>query len=238
MGRKPSGRKRGRKPRGSSPENEYPEGSCSAWPPALLERHSRFLDFYLSHFNGSRAAVEVGYSKRSAPQTAHDILNRHDVRTHLKLRRLEHSERVGDVSRERWERELGAVALANMADFAPMFGDGDPAEKLANLTRDQAAVVAEITVEEFRDGRTRARQVRRTKFKLVPKAKGLELLGMAKGWITEKVDHKHSHLHQGLILHSMLKEIAAGEVGKPIVEVEVQAALSAPIIEPQPEEAA
>lgn len=233
MTNKPKGRKRGPKPRGSSPKDQIQDGACSPWPAPLSIRHSKFLDFYMVSFNGSEAARQCGYSKRSAHDTAHAILNRPDVRLHLQLRRLEHSERLGGISKERWERELEAVALANMRNYIPLLGDGAPADKVSALTVDQAAALASITVEEFRDGRTNARHVRRTKFTLVPKAKGLELLGQARGWIVEKVDHKHKHEHQHLILGVMLKEIAATEDGKPIVDGQALVEGPAPIVEPE-----
>jgi hypothetical protein len=113
-----------------------------------------------------------------------------------------------------------AAAFANYADYSPMFGEGTVAEKLALLTRDQAAAVQEITIEEFRDGRTAARQVRRTKLKLVPKISSLELLAKANGWLVDKVEHDHEHQHS--ILAVMLKEIAARQEGKPIVDDAVQ----------------
>jgi phage terminase small subunit len=48
----------------------------------------------------------------------------------------------------------------------------------SELTRDQAAVLCEVTVEHFMDGAgDEAREVRRTRFKLIPKIPALELLG-------------------------------------------------------------
>jgi phage terminase small subunit len=71
--------------------------------------------------------------------------------------------------------------------------NGDPILDFSGLARDQAAVLAEVTVEEFLDSRTaevlepqdhggalkrsRGREVRRVKFKLADKIEALELLG-------------------------------------------------------------
>lgn len=232
MTNKPKGRKRGTSLRGSSPKDEFPDGACSPWPKPIKTQHQLFVDAYLRHFIGRRAAIEAGYSTNSAHDTAWVLLNRPDIRVHIQIERIRRSERIGGISRERYLQEVERVALANMADFAPMFGDGDMADKLGALTRDQAAVIGSVTVEEFKDGRSDRREIRRTKFTLVPKAKGLEILGQANGWLVEKVDHKHQHEHQHLILGAMFKEIAAAEAGRPIVEVEA-VALPGPIVEPE-----
>lgn len=209
-----------KRPRGRPPA-KIKEGMASLWPRELDARTSRFLDAYLLHFNGRRAAVEAGYSKRSAHTSAYEILNRPYIRAHIQLERQRRVEKMtGGLGRDRYLQEVERAAYASMGDFAPMFGEGDMVEKLANLTPDQKAVIGEVTVEEFRDGRSDYRQIRRTKFKLVPKVQSLELLGKANGWIQDKVDHQHLHHHQGLILHALLEDIAASQEGRPIVEVE------------------
>lgn len=195
--------------------DEYPS---SPWPKPLKPQHALFVDYYLgmAHFNGAEAARLAGFSKKTARTIASEILTRPDVRAELKRQRYLESERIGAISRERLEREVAAAAFANYADFGPMFGDGTVAEKLALLTREQAAAVQEITVEEFRDGRTAAREVRRTKLKLVPKVSSLELLARTKGWIR---DTPQELLLQTNILAIMLKEIADEEEGKPIIDI-------------------
>jgi phage terminase small subunit len=89
--------------------------------------------------------------------------------------------------------ELTRIARANMLDYMRVGPDGDPVLNFADLTRDQAAVLAEVTVEEFRDSRaaevlepqghggalkrSHGREVRRVKFKLADKIEALDLLG-------------------------------------------------------------
>ena len=54
----------------------------------------------------------------------------------------------------------------------------DPVLDWSKLTRDQAAALIEVTVEDFLDGRGEdAREVRRVHFKLANKIDALELLG-------------------------------------------------------------
>ena len=82
--------------------------------------------------------------------------------------------------------ELAKIAFANMADYMKVGPDGAPRLNFKDLTRDQAAALVEITVEEFRDGRTDSREVRRVKFKLGDKKGALVDLGKHFGMFIER----------------------------------------------------
>jgi phage terminase small subunit len=74
--------------------------------------------------------------------------------------------------------ELSRIGRANMLDYLRAGPDGDPVLDWSRLTRDQAAALIEVTVEDFLDGRgENAREVRRVRFKLASKIDALELLG-------------------------------------------------------------
>jgi phage terminase small subunit len=89
--------------------------------------------------------------------------------------------------------ELTKIARANMADFVrAFFGCGDPAAAVDQLTPAQTAALAEVTVEQFMDGRgDDARQVRRVRFKLASKIDALELLGKHHKLYTDRVEHEY-----------------------------------------------
>jgi phage terminase small subunit len=73
---------------------------------------------------------------------------------------------------------LSRIGRANMLDYMRVGPQGDPVLDFSGLTRDQAAALAEVTVEDFRDGRGEdAREVRKVRFKLADKIEALELLG-------------------------------------------------------------
>lgn len=84
--------------------------------------------------------------------------------------------------------ELAKLAFANMADYMKVGEDGQPTLNFKDLTRDQAAALVEITVEEFKDGRSDKREVRRVKFKLADKQKSLEALGKHLGLFIDRVE--------------------------------------------------
>jgi Terminase small subunit len=87
--------------------------------------------------------------------------------------------------------ELSRIAHANMADFVrAFFGCDDPVAAVDQLTPAQTAALAEVTVEQFTDGRgERAREARRIRFKLVSKIDALELLGKHHKLYVERREH-------------------------------------------------
>jgi len=90
------------------------------------------------------------------------------------------------ITKEAILSELAKIAFANMQDYMKVGPDGAPTLNFADLTRDQAAALVEITVEEFKDGRTDYRQVRRVKFKLGDKKGALVDLGKHFGMFIER----------------------------------------------------
>jgi hypothetical protein len=70
----------------------------------------------------------------------------------------------------------------------------DPVLDWSKLTRDQAAALIEVTVEDFLDGRGEdAREVRRVHFKLANKIDALELLGKHHRLYVERHVHDFSN---------------------------------------------
>ena len=67
---------------------------------------------------------------------------------------------------------------------------------LTGLSRKQMAAIAEITVEEYTEGRGESkRHVRRTRFKLTDKGTNLERLGRHFKLFTDKLELKDASRH-------------------------------------------
>ena len=82
-----------------------------------------------------------------------------------------------DITVERVINEIALVAFARMGDFIRITPDGEPFVDLSEATPEQLAAIAEVQVEDFKDGRgDDARDVRRVKFKLHDKLSGLDKL--------------------------------------------------------------
>jgi phage terminase small subunit len=88
--------------------------------------------------------------------------------------------------------ELSKLGRANMQDYLRATKDGDPYIDLSKLGRDQAAALAQVTVEDFTEGRGKdAREVRRVTIRLADKRGALDLLGKHYVLFTKKHIHEH-----------------------------------------------
>ena len=86
--------------------------------------------------------------------------------------------------------ELSKIGRANMLDYMRTGPDGDPVFDLGKITRNQAAALIQVTVEDFIDGRGEdAREVRRITFKLADKRAALVELGKHHKLFSERHEH-------------------------------------------------
>lgn len=107
------------------------------------------------------------------------------------------AERV-EITQAKVLEELAKIGFSNMLDYVGITTDGDAYVTLANMTRDQAAAVQQITVEDFKDGRGEdARDVRKVTFKLSDKRAALVDIGKHLGMFIEK--HELTGRDQGPI---------------------------------------
>ena len=158
----------------------------------LNQRQARFVEEYLTpgteaYGNATQAAIRAGYSPRTAKQQGNRLLTKAHISRAVAKRR-EKMEKKLVTTRDEIAAELYKLAFANMADYIRVSEAGDAYVDLSEMTRDQAAAVTEITVEDFMDGRGEgAREVRRVKFKL--ESKRLALMDLAKllGYADERI---------------------------------------------------
>lgn len=146
-------------------------------------RHERFAQQLANGKSADDAYVLAGYKR-----------NRHNAAS---LAREEHiATRVAEIlsagaaraeiTVQRVLEELALLGFANMQDYMRSGADGDPYLDFSGLTREQAAALAEVTVEDFKEGRgDNARDVRRVKFKLADKLGALEKIGKHLGMFVD-----------------------------------------------------
>jgi hypothetical protein len=78
-----------------------------------------------------------------------------------------------------------------MMDYMRIGASGDPVLDFSKLTREQAAALTEVTVDDYVDGRgENAREVRKVKFKLGDKRAALMDVAKLFGWIIERRENK------------------------------------------------
>ncbi|MGH2342576.1 terminase small subunit [Segnochrobactraceae bacterium EtOH-i3] len=155
---------------------------------SLTPKQARFVEEFVVDLNATQAAIRAGYSAKTAADIGRQLLRKTPVARAISERQRAISERIG-VTAERVVEELAKIGFANMADYMKVGEDGDPYLDFSGLTRDQAAALSEVTVEDFKDGRGEdARDVRRIKFKLYDKRAALVDLGKHLGMFKEKVE--------------------------------------------------
>lgn len=155
--------------------------------PALpIERQERFAQYIAGGKNQAEAYKLAGYKPNDANASSMRKKEPVAARINELIRARDRAEEKANeraieraaISKERVLLELAKIGFANMADFMTVGPDGDPVLDFSKITRDQAAALTEVTVEDFKDGRGKdARDVRRVKFKLADKRSALELIG-------------------------------------------------------------
>jgi phage terminase small subunit len=140
-------------------------------------KHGIFIREYLIDGNGTRAAISAGYSAKTAHAAASRLLKNVKVRAEIDRLTDERAKKL-DITADRVLRELALLGFSNMEDYIRISSGGTAYVDLSKLTREQAAAIQEITVDEYTEGTNGdARDVRRTKFKLGDKRGSLHLLG-------------------------------------------------------------
>ncbi|CAA2108957.1 hypothetical protein MBUL_04450 (plasmid) [Methylobacterium bullatum] len=156
----------------------------------LTDKQDRFVSEYLVDLNATQAAKRAGYSARTAAAIGAENLGKPEIQAAIAEAQARTRARL-EITREQIAAEYAKLGFSNMADYMRVGEDGDPVLNFADLTRDQAAALAEVTVEDFKDGRGEdARDVRRVRFKLSDKRASLDSLSRLLGF--EKIRHEHT----------------------------------------------
>lgn len=147
----------------------------------LTDKQQTFADTYLCdpELNATKSYKQA-YPKsslKSAEARASELLRNIKVSTYI-AKAMDARSRRTEIDSDGVLQEKAKMAFANMLDYITPTEDGAVTVDLSKLTRDQAAAITEVTVDEYTDGRGEgAREVRRIRFKLADKGKHLELLG-------------------------------------------------------------
>lgn len=152
----------------------------------LTEKKKRFAQQYVVDLNGSAAAIRAGYPERSSRSRACKLLAEPEVQSYVQELQAEKAKRC-EITADRVLQELGKLGFANMADYLTVDGKGIVQVNLAKMSREQAAAVQELIVEEYteRDEKGRPRAVQRIKFKLHDKRGPLGDIGKHLGMFRE-----------------------------------------------------
>ena len=143
----------------------------------LTGKQALFVQEYLVDLNATQAAIRAGYSAKTAQEQSSRLLSKVMVAKAVAAGQAKVAAKL-EIKTEDVVRELALLGFSNMMDYIRTTDEGDAWVDLSALTREQAAAIGEITVEDFTDGRGEdSRNVRKVKFKLFDKRSALESLG-------------------------------------------------------------
>lgn len=152
---------------------------------ALTSKQNRFVLEYIVDHNATAAAIRAGYSKKTAGQFAHNLLQHDDIQAAIDDA-IAAQEKRTLVTADRVVRELARIAFADAGDYTQVVTidegkQGVPKQIVvltptARLSADQRAAIAGM--EDTQAG---------IKLRLHDKVKALELLGKHLGIFTEKI---------------------------------------------------
>lgn len=154
----------------------------------LTPKQQRFIKEYLIDLNATQAAIRAGYSEKTASQIGEQNLRKLEIQAAVNAAVAERSERT-KITQDMVLQEIAKLSFSNMLDYITINKDGLAYVDLSQITRDQAAAIQEITVDEYVDGKGEdARDVKKVKIKLADKRGSLELLGRHLKMFTDKVE--------------------------------------------------
>lgn len=152
----------------------------------LTPKQQRFVDEYLIDLNATQAAIRAGYSEKTARSIGEENLTKPDIQKAIQEARARLSIRT-EITQDAVLKELAKLGFANMMDYMSIDKNGDPFVDFSALTRDQAAAISEVVIEEYKEGGgDDAREVKRVKFKLMDKRAALVDIGKHLGMFVER----------------------------------------------------
>lgn len=192
MGRK----RKPRKPHRSAPNHRLTmkeQAFCREWP---------------KDENGRQAAIRAGYAPSTADNRAWYLLGKKEIRDAIDEIRKEAAMRL-DISDIRVLREYAKLGFANMDDYSVLLPTGERVPDLSRCTRDQMAAVAELTVDEYVEGRGEdKRTVKRIKFKLHSKVQALDALAKHLGLFQKDNEQSRADMDP---LAALIKAVQEGD---------------------------
>jgi len=144
----------------------------------LTIKQQLFVHAYCVHRDGTRAALESGYSSNSAQAIGSENLTKPLISRAID-RQLNKVMKKIDVSAERIAEEIAKLGFSNIGDCYDMNGNMIPIHK---LPRDVSAAITEVTETIDASGK------RSIKYKMDGKTKNLELLGRYHQMFVDKVE--------------------------------------------------
>lgn len=142
----------------------------------LNDQQQKFCDQYLIDFNGTQAAIRVGYSKKTASSIAHELLKKPEIQAYLQSKKKKATKKA-ELSQKRVLLELARISFSDIRNY---FNEDGTPKKISELTDEAAAALAssdiEIRAGRIVKGKAQEPSVTINRLKLWDKMKALEML--------------------------------------------------------------
>jgi phage terminase small subunit len=136
---------------------------------AYQNRRAKFIELYLTSFNGKQSAIGAGYSPASAGSIANSLLQKADVREEIKRRAREVLSDVEAATLE-WYREVNLLANSDLSEILDFDDKGVSLKDSNKLTKEVLRTMESISFTTTNKGTSKS-------VKLHSKVKALELKG-------------------------------------------------------------
>lgn len=158
----------------------------------LTNKQRAFVAEYLVDLNATQAAIRAGYSERTAYRIGAELLQKTSVAEAIAVNQAKRAQRL-DITADRVVSELAKIAFADPRDLMEWGPDGITLKSSSELTKEQAASVAEVSEMTTKNGRT-------IRLKKHDKLKALELIGNYIGMFERKNTEKKADRESGVLV--------------------------------------
>jgi len=154
----------------------------------LNGKQKMFGKEYIIDLNATQAAIRAGYSVKTAYSQGQRLLKKVELQAFIQSQMDKRSSRV-EITADNVLKELALMGFANMLDYITVNDDGSAYVDLKNVTREQAAALSEVVVDQYVEGNGEdAKPVKKIKIKLADKKSNLELIGRHLKLFTDKLE--------------------------------------------------
>lgn len=158
------------------------KAKAKAAQPLLNIQQQKFITAYLQCGNATEAALEAGYSRKTAYSQGHRLLKKAEIRTALEQATHKAAEKL-DLTAERVLREIARLAFFDIRKLVDNTGKPLP---LSELDDDTAAAIVGLDVANIGNSDVGVGEV--LKFKLADKKGALEMAAKHLRLLTDKVE--------------------------------------------------
>lgn len=164
----------------------------------ISQKQALFCQHYVTDLNATQAAINAGYSQRTARQIASELLSKPHVAARVQELLKPKMDRY-EITTENTLKHLAAIAYGRMGDIASWNESGvrfKPSEEIEEMAM---ASIEEVSESVSEHGCS-------LKIKQHSKAQALKLLGQYQALFKDRVEHSLESSFASLVLASVAAE--------------------------------